>query len=100
MSMRAAMVWTRAAGVVLCFRDPPRTTESVITSGIVTEPGVGYGMPKANLIAKVLDVVQFGRPIWRMAVYNWRSLRTPHPQRNQLLLGISMPEDEAVKEGP
>ena len=37
-------------------RNPLEKTESVITSGIVTEPGVGLGMPKANLIANVLDL--------------------------------------------
>ena len=57
-------------GAVLWRRDPLRTMVRVYTSGIVTEPGVGYGMPKANLIAKALDFVQFGEPIWRMPVYN------------------------------
>lgn len=41
---------------VLRCRNPLEKTESVFTSGVVTEPGVGYGMPKANLIANVLDL--------------------------------------------
>jgi len=42
-------------GAVLRCRDPLRTMERVFTSGMVAEPGAGYGMPKANLIAKDPD---------------------------------------------
>ena len=47
-------------GAVPRCRDPLRTMERVFTSGMVAEPGAGYGMPKANLIAKVLDSVRSG----------------------------------------